>query len=142
MGSHNDEIINTLVLDLVRNSYGKDFLQFSEDIYKALDDLIKFNYKNIYRNPLIKTESQKIENMYRQLFEQYCNELKIHNYQSALYMHFLNDMSNEYMTNTDDKRKVIDFIAGMTDDFFNNQFKELFVPKSYGYFIKPQKAKK
>ena len=26
-------------------------------------------------------------------------------------------------------------MAGMTDDFFNNQFNELFVPKSYGYSV-------
>lgn len=142
LGSHNDEIINILVLDLVKNSCAKDYLQFSEDIYKALADLIKFNYKHIYFNPRIKTETQKIEHMYNQLFDKYYEDLRNHNRKSAIYQHFLKDMSKEYLKNTVDKRKVIDFIAGMTDDFFNNQFKELFVPTSYGYFLQPEKVQK
>lgn len=31
---------------------------------------------------------------------------------------FLSDKSKDYMNNTSDKRKVLDFIAGMTDEMF------------------------
>lgn len=135
LGASNDQIINTLVLDLVKNSYGKEYLTFSTDIFKALDDLKKFNYEYIYFNPLIKTETPKIQTMFRALFEKYLVALT-NNKTNSIYEHFLNDMNTDYLNKTIDSRKVIDFMAGMTDDFFNNQYKELFVPQSYGYFVK------
>lgn len=137
LGASNDKIINTLVLDLVKNSYGKDYLKFSGDIFKALDELKNYNYSSIYLNPLIKTETHKIQAMFRQLFDKYVDILK-NNSPSAIYEHFLNEMNGNYLKSTDNKRKVIDFIAGMTDDFINNQYKELFVSQSYGYFLRDQ----
>ena len=52
-------------MDLLKNSYGKGYLEFSHDVYKALNDLKAFNYENIYQNPKVKTEATKIYNMFR-----------------------------------------------------------------------------
>jgi dGTPase len=52
LGSSNDKIIYNLVLDLLKNSYDKNYLAFSEDIYKALHDLFIFNIKSIIRTQL------------------------------------------------------------------------------------------
>lgn len=136
LGNKNDKIINTLVLDLINNSSGKDYLVFSKDIFKALKDFMEFNYEYIYFNPKIKTQTRKIKNMFRQLFEVYFQDLKSKNESSAFYRYFLKNMKGNYHKGTHDKRKAIDFIAGMTDDFFNNQFKERFVPQSYGMELK------
>jgi len=135
IGDSNDKIINALVLDLIENSYDKDYLAFSEDIFKALNELRKFNYEKIYHNPKIKTQSHKIENMFKQLFEKYYQDLENGNSDSPIYHYFLKEMNGNYQNNTDKKRMVIDFIAGMTDDFFNTQYKESFVPQSYGYSL-------
>lgn len=135
LGDNNDEIINTLVLDLVKNSYDKDGLKLSDNIFKALNDLKQFNFDNIYSNQKIKTESHKIENMFDRLFEVYRKDLNDNNSKSDIHRHFLKPMSEYYKKNNNNMRKVIDFIAGMTDDFFNNQFNKLFVPKSYGYSL-------
>ena len=140
LGSSNDEIINKLASDLIKNSYDKKYLAFSEDIFTALKDLMKFNYENIYSNRKIKTQTHKIENMFKQLFEEYYQHLKNEDKNSPIYQYFLNNMDDRYFENTDEKRIVIDFIAGMTDDFFNNQYKELFLPQSYGYSLKPSTA--
>ena len=135
LGSSNDKIINTLVLDLIRNSYDKNYLAFSDDVFKALNDLLKFNIEFIYTNPAINTQVQKIENMYEQLFGRYCQDSENNSQDSSIY-DFIHDMDDIYLQNTDDKRMVIDYIAGMTDDFFYNQYQELFVPQSYGYQLK------
>ena len=37
---------------------------------------------------------------------------------------FLNNKSDNYINNNSNKRIVIDFIAGMTDDFFLNEVKK------------------
>ncbi len=139
IGNTNDKIINTLVMDLITNSYNKDYITFSNDIFSALRDLKEFNRANIYSNDQIKKETPKIENMFRQLFEKFLDDLQNKNNESPFYRHYLKDIDDNYRRKTDKKRIIIDFIAGMTDDFFNNQFKEIFVPKSYGYFLKPKK---
>ena len=135
LGFPNDKIINTLVLDLTRNSYNKNYLAFSEDVFKALNNLLKFNTERIYENPAINTQAEKIENMYKQLFQRYCQDLE-NNYQDSPIYDSVHDMDESYLRNTDKKRMVIDYIAGMTDDFFYNQYQELFVPQSYGYQLK------
>ena len=134
LGSKNDKIINNLVLDLLKNSYDRSYLSLSDDVFKALDDLLKFNNEYIYTNSAINTEFPKIENMYRQLFGRYCRDLANNSKDSFTYT-FTHDMEDIYLQNTDDKRIVIDCIAGMTDDFFYNQYQKLFVPQSYGYSL-------
>lgn len=135
LGNTNNLIIHKLVLDLIENSYGKPFLLFSQNVFTALKQLKKFNYKRIYNNTKIKTQNPKIKNMFEQLFKAYCENIQKSKQNSAIYPGFLKDMPPTYTNNTRLKRKVIDFISGMTDDFFNNQFEELFVPESYGYSI-------
>ena len=34
-------------------------------------------------------------------------------------------MTDEYLNNTSDSRKVIDYLAGMTDDYFINEYNKL-----------------
>jgi dGTPase len=140
-GSSNDKIINTLVLDLVRNSYRKNYLSFSKDVFKALKDLMKFNYDNIYHNPRIKTQTYKIVIMFAQLFQQYSQDLEEDNKSSSICRYFLSGMEDSYVKNTNKKRIVIDFIAGMTDDYFNNQYAEMFVPQSFGYSLESLQRK-
>ncbi|MFB0559800.1 MAG: deoxyguanosinetriphosphate triphosphohydrolase family protein [Candidatus Lokiarchaeia archaeon] len=136
LGATNDKIINNLALDLIKNSYGKNYLSFSKEIFKALNDLMEFNRNNIYFNPIIKTQSHKVKNMFEQLFEKYCQDLDKEIKSSSIYRYFLDDMDGDYRKNTDKERIVIDYIAGMTDDFFNNEYEKLFVPQSYGYSVK------
>lgn len=135
LGSSNDKIINTLVLDLVTNSYGRDYLAFSDKIFHALEELKKFSYEHIYTNPKTNTEIHKIENMYEQLFAKYHQALQDHSQDSQIQV-FLRDMDDNYLKSTDPKRMIIDCIAGMTDDFFNNQYEKHFIPQSYGYSVR------
>lgn len=135
LGSENREIINTLVTDLLKNSYGKAYVEFSDDVFSALNDLKEFNYTNIYKNDSVKTESEKIYNMFRLLFNAYSLDISQNNTESEIFKNFLKNLDDNYKKNTHPNRMIIDFISGMTDDFFNNQFREKFIPKSYGYTL-------
>lgn len=73
--------------------------------------------------------------MFILLFNKYYEELKRENTSSDLFQVFLNDMNGNYRKNTNKARIIVDFMAGMTDDFFNNQYEESFVPKSLGHEI-------
>lgn len=135
LGKHNNQIINTLVTDLIANSFDKPYLAFSRKVFSALCDLKEFNYKNIYFSPAIKTQDTKIVNIFNVLFDKYLNDLKEDDQESHIVKYFVKSKSDSYVKNTHPARVVADFIAGMTDDYFNNQFKELFVPKSFGYSL-------
>ena len=52
------------------------------------------------------------------------NDLKYKNTSSDIYKVFLNYKSNKYMKNKNG-RIVIDFIAGMTDDYFNREYDKI-----------------
>ena len=108
----------------------------SKDKFDALKLLLDFNYKNIYMNPKKMTENAKIQTMFETLFEVYLRQLDEESQKSSIYTWHLKNMNKSYLKNNSKPRIVLDYIAGMTDDFFNNQFKEYVLPRSYGYYIK------
>jgi len=70
--------------------------------------------------------------MFRELFELYLKDLETENKESSIYEWFLDNMSEEYLRSNSKPRIVLDYIAGMTDDFFNNEFKRYVLPKVMG----------
>lgn len=135
LGDSNDQIINNLVIDLVNNSYGKNHLAFSKEIFNALESLLNYNYQNIYQNPKKLTENTKISRMFDFLFDQYQDDILYGNTQSSIYKWWLDIMDAGYTEKYGVPRVVIDFISGMTDDFFNNEFKKLVIPKNFDLVI-------
>jgi dGTPase len=135
LGKTNREIINTLVLDIVETSFEKEYIGLSEKVFKALMDLKDFNYKAIYSNEKIKTESNKIKSMYTHLFTTFLNDLRTGNKNSHIYKDFYEKMSDQYKTETSLPLCVRDFISGITDKYFINAFKSLVLPGNYGYYF-------
>ncbi len=137
LGDHNASIIDTLAKDIILHSFQKDYITYSERVFRALSDLKDFNYRAIYKNPMLKTELKKKENMFRQLFSLYMEDLEKENRDSSIFKEYLDDFeNNDYMEHTPRTRIVVDFISSMTDRFFNNEFKQAVLPKSYGMTIK------
>ena len=124
LGDSNSSIINSIILDIINNSYDKPYIKLSDSIYNSLNDLIKFNYENVYNNANSNDEIHEYEFMFNVVFEKCMyildNEIK----DTDIYKHFLNNMSKEYLNNSK-ARIVIDYIAGMTDTYFINQFNKL-----------------
>lgn len=135
LGDNNREIIHNLIMDLIEHSYGKPHLEFSSNVFKALGKLKDFNYKKIYHNRNVKTESYKIDGMFNSLFRKYLQDMKRIKPITKIRNEYLTGMSDKYHQTTSDSRIVSDYISGMTDDFFNNQYKTLFVPSNQGYTV-------
>jgi len=117
LGKQNKDIINTITLDIITNSVGKNYLELSEGIYQAIKDLKDFNYKNIYYKANTEEEIEKLETMLRYLFKQYLSDLKNNNSSSNIIKSYLNNMDEEYKRKNSLERIVLDYIAGMTDDY-------------------------
>ena len=125
LGITNSEIINTIVIDIIKNSYDKPYITMSKEVFDAIDNLKKFNYKNIYSKANTKEQIEFYEKQFRLLFNRYLDELNNEKKDSKIYKVFLNNMDKSYLDNTSNARKVIDYIAGMTDDYFNLEYNRL-----------------
>jgi len=125
LGKTNAEIVNTIVLDIISNSLNKPYIKLSKDVFIALNKLIEFNYQKIYNVINATKEIRYYEEMYKTLFYRYKNALDNNDLSNDIYAMFLDGMNKDYLENTSNTRKVIDYIAGMTDDYFINRYNEI-----------------
>ena len=121
LGKNNREIVNTITTDIINESLDKNYIKMSDKVFNAIKKLKDFNYENIYSKAYSTDELNKIENMFRTLFKSYLNDLKTNNRKSVIFTSYLNNMDELYLQNTLE-RIVIDYIAGMTDDYFISQY--------------------
>lgn len=128
LGTTNREILGVLAADIIHHSYEKEYIAISEEAYEALRILRRFNFEHIYQHPKLKVESSKIKYGYRLLFEWLSQDLKEQRDQSYLWKNFLHKRSEKYLSQTSDVQMVIDYIAGMTDNFFIRTLEKIFVP--------------
>jgi len=117
LGTSNREIVNTIVMDIINNSIGKDYIKLSDNVFKSIVELKKFNYENIYYKAYTEEEKDKLKLMLNTLFNKYMKDLENNNIDSNIIKSFLANMSDEYKNNNSNARIVIDYIAGMTDDY-------------------------
>lgn len=117
LGSSNREIVNTIIKDVIENSLGKNYIKLSDEVYKGIVDLKKFNSENIYSRAYTKEEREELEVILHTLFKGYMIDLENNNGESNIIKSYLNNMSDEYKNNNSKERIVIDYIAGMTDDY-------------------------
>lgn len=133
LGNTNSSIINNLVEDLITNSYEKPYLEFSKEVFSALRKLLDFNYKYIYTNPKKEDKEEKFDELFFGVFKALKKDFN--NKDTDLYKSYLCDMNKHYTNSNSSDRIVVDFIAGMTDKFFINQYKKLYLPKKFDLTI-------
>lgn len=125
LGTTNAQIIDTIIENLLENSIDKDYLSLDDDIFNAIKELKQFNYEYIYNKANSPERLEFYEKVFRTVFDGMLKDVKEKNKKSDIFISFLNSQCNEYLENTSDERKVIDYIAGMTDDYIIKQFNAL-----------------
>lgn len=125
LGITNGQIINTINLDIISHSLDKDYLCMSDKVFQAMKALKQFNFDNIYIKVNSKERLEFYETVFRTVFEKCLDDIKNNNKDGRIYTIFLNSMAQEYLDNTSDARKVIDYIAGMTDDFIVSEYNRI-----------------
>ena len=124
LGDNNRDIVNTIVLDIINESIDKPYIKMSDKVYNALFALKKFNNDNIYSKSMTKEELDYYEAGINKIYNIYLDDIKSNNKESIIYKIFLNHQDKSYIESTNIKRQVIDFIAGMTDDFLVREIKK------------------
>ncbi len=131
LGYTNSEIIDTLVKNVILNSHGKDQVAFDEEISYYLFKLKKFNYQRIYTDKNVKKARKKIDRSMEVLFDQYIEDIRENNKISKIFLHFLNRKDKNYREKFSDPEFVRDFIATMTDRYYNEEVKSYLLPGSF-----------
>ena len=108
-------ILNAIITDIIKHSRNKPKIKMSPPVQKAMDGLYDFMYKNVYTNPVAKSEEAKVPELLHRLFRHYHYNL---DFQKGL-------------SETEQLQHTIDFIAGMTDRYAITKFTELFVPDEW-----------
>ena len=149
IGTTNAEIINNMICNIVENSYGNDHLKMDDDYFEEFKRAKKENYRFIYGNE--KTErdfNEQVAPMFEKLYDRIRTDAVSMDKDSIFYKHHVSYIKEitrynrvlkmDYCDNTPDDMTV-DFIAGMTDDYFVDLFADLFPDSSLkvkyrGYF--------
>ncbi len=121
-GQTHRERINNMVVDVIRNSDGKEKIYQSEPFKKELDSLRTFMFANVYKSSRVKREEDLA---------------KVEVVLSSLYDYFLQNIQQlpedlkSIAAKDGPEEAVKDYVAGMTDRFALNTYTELFVPKAW-----------
>lgn len=122
LGHRHSERINTLVLDTISASTGKDDICMSDEVYNAMMGLRKFMFEHVYRAEYALCQEEKVRGMIAKLYEYYSRDI--------------DRLPEEYRLIADEDGTgvaVCDFIAGMTDRYALNKYSELFLPISWSH---------
>lgn len=125
LGVENRKIVDTLIRDIIENSLGKPYIKMSSSVYEALFELKEFNYKHIYLKANTKEQLDFYEEKMNLLYKECLHDIETNNKKSSIYQVYLKDANPEYLKNTDPKRIAIDYISGMTDEFFMESIQKI-----------------
>ena len=124
-------VLDTLIKDIINNSFDTNVISFSDEVSRCISDLKEYNKKEIYQSEKLLEGNEKIENMYSTLFSHFLNDLENENKESLIYKDLkdLDWISCEYKNNATQPEMVRDYIAGMTDRYFEYVFNDITFPK-------------
>lgn len=140
IGVENADMTNNLVVNIIQNSYGKDYLYMDEQYYDALKTAKKENYEKIYMNEEHEKQyKENIEPMFYEVYERLIKDLQDGNRNAVIFSHHIDfvNMHRGYYKDTRDYALenhddiVVDYIASMTDDYFIDLYQYLFPKGNY-----------
>ncbi|QYZ79211.1 HD domain-containing protein [Methanofollis formosanus] len=124
-------VIDTLIKDLVNESFEEAEIAFSREAAEAVTRMQQFSIDHIYQNPRLTAQQEKIRTMFVTLFDHFAADLAGGKADSPICTDFLDApwVSRPYLDHASDGEKVRDFIAGMTDRYFAETFQAVTIPE-------------
>ena len=151
---NNTKIINDLVVDICQNSTPEKGICFSSEKLRLIDNIKKYNYDNIYNNPRMEASNEyfkvvinriynTLKNMYADsesaIKEKFNQNEKFYPQVISQFRDWLEkywSLNNRENSNLDNRviftlneknycKAIIEFIAGMTDNFAMDVYNEI-----------------
>ena len=141
LGSTNGSIISTLVDDIIAGASDEDGIGFSPYIFEAVEAFSAFNYAYIYRSDILNGYTRYftrllhliadyLEDLYQSFHLDEAGYMAEHNMLAAGFYNHISGMYPKYMEREGtDRRMIIDYIAGMTDNFCLDCANEILKPE-------------
>jgi dGTPase len=122
--------VDLLVKDLLCASYNQEGISFSEEGQAFLRAFKEFNFCSICHSPILTVNQKRMARLFSDLYEYYLDDLVHERKNSAIFTDFLdnNATSTRYKELISPEQTVIDFLAGMTDSYFEARCKEIVLP--------------
>ena len=122
LGHTTKERLNTMIHDIITQSYDKPDISMSEDVGYAMSQLRKFMFQSVYTNETAKSEELKAHKMIHEMYD--------------YFMRFFEEIPEDFryiesVHNVSKERVVCDYIAGMSDQYAVSVFKKIFIPVSW-----------
>jgi len=126
LGESNTAIINSLVTDIIVNSYNRDEISYSSNIAERVFELKQFNAERIYRNPRLKAKKTKLRASFKYLYDKFLNDIRRSDKDSLIFKEWIfnrgKNKGADYVNSNLPEQVVVDYIASMTDRYFNNTY--------------------
>lgn len=133
IGRINAEMINNLMVNIIENSYGKDYIKLDEKHFEALKKAKSDNYELVYKSDLArKGFAETVEPMFRLVYRRLLDDLVAKDASSPIFTHHINYVNKSHYKrrvpyeSVEPNQIVVDYIASMTDDYFIDLFAKLF----------------
>ncbi|HAV43429.1 TPA: deoxyguanosinetriphosphate triphosphohydrolase [bacterium] len=118
LGVRHSTRINTMVRDIIENSYNKPFIGMSELVLMATDEIRTYLYEHVYPHKRIRYEAQKAERVLKELFWYYLDHLE--------------EIEPKVVPPHESKERiVIDYLSALSDREALSRYEEIFLPKPW-----------
>ena len=141
LGTTNSKIITALVNDLIQGADEEKGIGFSDYVFEAVESFSEFNYQNIYRSKIMNGYTEYfsrlinliidyLEKLYSSFGLEEEGYLEERNMLAAGFYSHMKEMYPVYIEKEgSDKRMIMDYVAGMTDNFCLDCANEILKPE-------------
>lgn len=120
LGHSPSERINNMVVNIIDNSKDGKGIRMSREYQEATNRLRNYMFENVYVGSVAKKEEAKAEHMVRELFLYFLTKPEL-----------LPEDFQRFIDHDGLERVVLDYVAGMTDNYAVRKFQDLFMPVSW-----------
>ncbi len=127
----NRRVLDVLIKDIVANSFDNGCIAFSPEASACVAAFRKFNMRHIYENQRLLKNREKIRFMFRFLFDRTLEDIEEERENAPIYEDLIDASwaSPRYIAAASPAELARDFIAGMTDRYFERVFRQYVLPE-------------
>ncbi|MCL2392355.1 MAG: deoxyguanosinetriphosphate triphosphohydrolase [Oscillospiraceae bacterium] len=119
-GGRHSERINTLILDMIKESSNRGVIAFSPHVEFVFDTFREFMFKYVYKNMNVKGEEKKVFGIIKGVYDYYMNT------PDELPEFYRRVASQDGLG-----RAVSDYVSGMTDKYAIHIYERIFIPEAW-----------
>ena len=125
-GNSPSERINSMVVNVINSSADLNDIKMGKREYELMLELRSFMFNAVYFNPVVKADEDKAKELIERLYSYY-----LKNFDGLPTEHLQIYRISQKLKDSSKEDIVTDYIAGMTDTFAIQEYKEIFIPKQW-----------